>query len=125
MRRTVVAHLGPTNSGKTHAALQALRAAPRGVYCGPLRLLAAEVAERLSEQGVAVRLVTGQEVRDAPGATHVACTVEMASVSERVEVRAVTRVLRSAPRDSACCNAQPVLQSRSGTLARGISCCIY
>ena len=42
LRRTVVAHLGPTNSGKTHAALQQLRAAPSGVYCGPLRLLAWE-----------------------------------------------------------------------------------
>ncbi len=39
----VVAHMGPTNSGKTHAALQALKAAETGVYCGPLRLLAWEV----------------------------------------------------------------------------------
>ena len=38
----VVAHMGPTNSGKTHAALQALKAAETGVYCGPLRLLAWE-----------------------------------------------------------------------------------
>lgn len=43
MRRRVVAHVGPTNSGKTHAALQALKAAQSGVYCGPLRLLASEV----------------------------------------------------------------------------------
>ena len=35
--------MGPTNSGKTHAALQALKAAETGVYCGPLRLLAWEV----------------------------------------------------------------------------------
>lgn len=34
---------GPTNSGKTYQALQALAAAKRGVYCGPLRLLAMEV----------------------------------------------------------------------------------
>ena len=43
IRRRVVAHLGPTNSGKTHAALQQLGAAASGVYCGPLRLLAGEV----------------------------------------------------------------------------------
>lgn len=30
-------------SGKTHAALEALAAAPSGLYCGPLRLLACEV----------------------------------------------------------------------------------
>lgn len=43
MRRRVVAHMGPTNSGKTHAALSELKAAETGVYCGPLRLLAWEV----------------------------------------------------------------------------------
>lgn len=34
---------GPTNSGKTYSALQSLSAAKRGVYAGPLRLLAMEV----------------------------------------------------------------------------------
>lgn len=44
MRRRIIAHMGPTNSGKTHAALAHLKAAPTGVYCGPLRLLAWEVS---------------------------------------------------------------------------------
>jgi hypothetical protein len=43
MRRRIVAHMGPTNSGKTHTALAELKAADTGVYCGPLRLLAWEV----------------------------------------------------------------------------------
>jgi ATP-dependent RNA helicase SUPV3L1/SUV3 len=30
LRRRVVCHVGPTNSGKTFAALQALKAAPTG-----------------------------------------------------------------------------------------------
>ncbi len=47
MRRRVVAHMGPTNSGKTHAALLELKAAASGVYCGPLRLLAWEVRRML------------------------------------------------------------------------------
>jgi len=42
LERTIVAHVGPTNSGKTHTALKALAAAGSGVYCGPLRLLASE-----------------------------------------------------------------------------------
>lgn len=45
VRRRLIAHMGPTNSGKTHEALTALKAAPSGVYCGPLRLLACEVRE--------------------------------------------------------------------------------
>ncbi|GIL59735.1 hypothetical protein Vafri_14458 [Volvox africanus] len=89
LKRKVVAHLGPTNSGKTHAALQALKAAPSGIYCGPLRLLACEVADRLAAEGLPCNLVTGQEVRRAVGAhgapaRHTACTIEMADVKTRL-----------------------------------------
>ncbi len=48
MRRRIIMHVGPTNSGKTHGALRALAASPCGVYAGPLRLLAHEVWERLN-----------------------------------------------------------------------------
>jgi ATP-dependent RNA helicase SUPV3L1/SUV3 len=48
MRRKVIMHVGPTNSGKTHNALRALAAARVGVYMGPLRLLAYEIFERLN-----------------------------------------------------------------------------
>ncbi|KAI0792625.1 P-loop containing nucleoside triphosphate hydrolase protein [Abortiporus biennis] len=47
--RKVIMHVGPTNSGKTHNALQALAAAKTGVYAGPLRLLAHEIWERLNK----------------------------------------------------------------------------
>lgn len=43
VRRKVIYHEGPTNSGKTYTALQRLKGAANGVYCGPLRLLALEV----------------------------------------------------------------------------------
>ena len=46
--RTIIMHVGPTNSGKTHHALRALAAASTGVYAGPLRLLAHEIWERLN-----------------------------------------------------------------------------
>lgn len=49
IRRKFYMHVGPTNSGKTHAALRALAAAGSGVYAGPLRLLAHEVWERLNK----------------------------------------------------------------------------
>jgi len=80
LTRRIIYHAGPTNSGKTHAALAALGAAASGVYCGPLRLLAVEVWDELNARGVPTRLVTGQEARDVPGARHTACTVEMADV---------------------------------------------
>ena len=86
LRRVVHIHCGPTNSGKTHFALRALVAAESGVYCGPLRLLAWEVHERLNAQGVACNLATGQELLEVPGAEHTACTVEMVQLEQRMDV---------------------------------------
>ena len=86
LRRVVHIHCGPTNSGKTHFALRALAAAESGVYCGPLRLLAWEVHERLNAQGVACNLATGQELLELPGAQHTACTVEMVQLERRMDV---------------------------------------
>jgi ATP-dependent RNA helicase SUPV3L1/SUV3 len=75
----VIAHLGPTNSGKTHDALRFLVESGRGVYAAPLRMLAQEAYRRLSaELGEGkVGLVTGEERvdKDAP---ILCCTAEMA-----------------------------------------------
>lgn len=49
-RRKIIAHVGPTNSGKTFGALQAFMKAPSGLYCGPLRLLAHEVYEKVEKK---------------------------------------------------------------------------
>ena len=75
----VVAHLGPTNSGKTHAALDELVAHGAGVYAGPLRMLAQEAHRRLGARlgEDRVGLVTGEE-RVNERAPIVCCTVEMA-----------------------------------------------
>ena len=76
---TVVAHLGPTNSGKTHDALAFLAGHGRGVYAGPLRMLAQEAHRRLAAQlgDEKVGLVTGEE-RVNEHAPILCCTVEMA-----------------------------------------------
>ena len=75
----VVAHLGPTNSGKTYAALEELVAAGSGVYAGPLRMLAQEAHRRLGERvgPENVGLITGEE-RVNEHAPILATTVEMA-----------------------------------------------
>jgi ATP-dependent RNA helicase SUPV3L1/SUV3 len=61
--RRVVAHLGPTNSGKTRAAIDALAEHGVGAYGAPLRMLAQEAYERLADMlGPArVGLRTGEE----------------------------------------------------------------
>ena len=92
IKRKIIYHAGPTNSGKTHTALAALAAAPSGVYAGPLRLLAMEVYDELNARGVRCSLATGQETRRVPGARHVACTVEMADPSARVAVAVIDEI---------------------------------
>ncbi|CDO93807.1 unnamed protein product [Kluyveromyces dobzhanskii CBS 2104] len=62
LKRTIVMHVGPTNSGKTYNALQKLKECPRGYYAGPLRLLAREVYDRFQNEGVRCNLLTGEEV---------------------------------------------------------------
>jgi ATP-dependent RNA helicase SUPV3L1/SUV3 len=91
-RRRIILHVGPPNSGKTHAALAALCAAPSGTYCAPLRLLAWEAAERVAAAGTPCSLLTGQERRKIPGARHVACTVEMADVAQPVAVAVIDEI---------------------------------
>ncbi|MCP8969215.1 helicase-related protein [Ectobacillus ponti] len=72
-----VLHIGETNTGKTHHALQSMKGAPSGLYLAPLRLLALEVYDRLNKEGIPCSLKTGEEEKTAPGARHMACTVEM------------------------------------------------
>ena len=78
MKRHFILHVGPTNSGKTYHALQALRAAGGGIYLAPLRLLAFEKYSELTEDGYACTLVTGEERILDPNATFQASTIEMA-----------------------------------------------
>ena len=59
MRRRLIYHGGPTNSGKTHNALVAMQKAESGVYCGPLRLLAMEIFDRTNADGLFCSLLTG------------------------------------------------------------------
>lgn len=92
MPRRFVALLGPTNSGKTHRAIEALKRATSGVYLAPLRLLANENYERLDESGVPVSLVTGEERKLHPAARHVASTVEMLDPHRPVDVAVIDEV---------------------------------
>lgn len=76
--RGVSAVLGPTNTGKTHFAIERMVAHGSGLIGLPLRLLAREVYTRVVERvGVAnVALVTGEEKISPPNARFSVCTVE-------------------------------------------------
>lgn len=92
LEREIHFRVGGTNSGKTHGALEALKAAKSGIYLAPLRLLAMEIRDRLSAAGIACSLMTGEEHDIVPGATHTACTVEMLDPSQEVEVAVIDEI---------------------------------
>ena len=85
-------YLGPTNSGKTHQAIQALVAAKSGVYLAPLRLLAMEIRDRLMAAGVPCNLVTGEERVIILGAQHTASTIEMMNPNKQVDVAVIDEI---------------------------------
>jgi len=76
--RGVIAVLGPTNTGKTHYAIERMVAHESGVIGLPLRLLAREVYTRVVEKVGAhnVALITGEEKITPHMARFSVCTVE-------------------------------------------------
>lgn len=82
MKRHFILHAGPTNSGKTYHAIQALKKAKSGAYLSPIRLLAFEIQEKLLKQQISCHLITGEEEIIMPGAKHRSSTIEMADFSQ-------------------------------------------
>ncbi|SDN45691.1 helicase-related protein [Bacillus sp. OK048] len=81
-----VLHIGETNTGKTHHALEQMKQANSGLYLAPLRLLALEVYDKLNAEGTPCSLKTGEEEKIVLGAKHFSCTVEMFHEKENYEV---------------------------------------
>lgn len=89
MERHFILHVGPTNSGKTYQSLERLKMAERGVYLGPLRLLALEVYEKMKESGVPCTMLTGQECIEEPDSRIIASTVEMLDLDRDYDVAVI------------------------------------
>lgn len=89
VKRKFIIHVGPTNSGKTYDAIQALKAAGGGVYLGPLRLLALEVFDNLNADGCPCSLLTGEELVEVPSASFTASTVEMCNYERLYNVAVI------------------------------------
>src|SRR4051812_37424838 len=97
----VTAVLGPTNTGKTHLAMERLLGHRSGMIGFPLRLLARENYDKIVRlKGAAsVALVTGEERIVPPGARWFVCTVESMPIDRPVEFLAVDEVQLAADPD--------------------------
>lgn len=91
---TLKAVLGPTNTGKTHYAIERMMGHGTGMIGLPLRLLAREVYDRVvkAKGEKAVALITGEERIEPPGARYWICTVESMPVQKRVEFLAIDEI---------------------------------
>jgi ATP-dependent RNA helicase SUPV3L1/SUV3 len=97
----VKAVLGPTNTGKTHLAIERLCAHSSGAIGFPLRLLAREVYDRVcaikGENRVA--LITGEERIEPKDARYLLCTVEAMPIDRDLAFVAVDEAQLAADRE--------------------------
>ena len=90
----LVAVLGPTNTGKTHLAIERMLGHKSGMIGFPLRLLARENYDRIVKlKGArAVALITGEEKILPPNPSYFVCTVESMPLDRPVDFLAVDEI---------------------------------
>lgn len=113
----IVALLGPTNTGKTHFAMERMLAHPTGMIGFPLRLLARENYDRaVAIKGAAdVALVTGEEKIAPPNARYWICTVEAMPVEREVDFLAVDEIQMAADPERGRVFTERLLNARGRT----------
>jgi ATP-dependent RNA helicase SUPV3L1/SUV3 len=94
VRAPITAVVGPTNTGKTHWAIERMLEHSTGMIGLPLRLLAREVYDRITARIGAARvaLVTGEEKRVPRRPDYWVCTVEAMPMDREVDFLAVDEI---------------------------------
>ena len=90
----ITAVLGPTNTGKTHFAIERMLAHKSGMIGLPLRLLAREVYDKVVrlKGAAAAALITGEEKIVPPNARYFVCTVEAMPLDIKVACLVVDEI---------------------------------
>ena len=110
----VRAVLGPTNTGKTHLAMERMLGHASGIIGFPLRLLARENYDRMVAQKGArnVALITGEEKIVPPNARWYSCTVEAMPLDMPAEFVAVDEIQLCADPDRGHVFTERLLHAR-------------
>ena len=100
-QKNIVALLGPTNTGKTHMAIEKMLQFKTGIFGLPLRLLAREVFDKCVEKVGAekVALITGEEKIIPNSAEYFICTVESMPKNKEVDFVAIDEIQMCADRE--------------------------
>ena len=90
----ITAVLGPTNTGKTHLAIETMLSFETGMIGFPLRLLAREVYDKVIKKiGLdKVALITGEEKIIPSNAKYFLCTVESMPIDKQLDFVAVDEI---------------------------------
>ena len=93
-KNKITAVLGPTNTGKTHLAIETMLSFDSGMIGFPLRLLAREVYDKvLKKTGVdKVALITGEEKIIPQNAKYFLCTVESMPTDKELDFVGVDEI---------------------------------
>ena len=110
----IIALLGPTNTGKTHVAIEKMLEHDTGIFGLPLRLLAREVYDKcVFKVGVEkVALITGEEKIIPSTASYFICTVESMPKDKSVDFIAIDEIQMSADRERGHIFTQRMLEAR-------------
>ncbi len=97
----IIALLGPTNTGKTHVAIEKMFEFESGIFGLPLRLLAREVYDKCVEKvGLEkVALITGEEKIIPNSANYFICTVESMPKDKTVDFVAIDEIQMCSDRE--------------------------
>tara|TARA_B100000686_G_C16794738_1_gene981461 strand:- start:505 stop:3003 length:2499 start_codon:yes stop_codon:yes gene_type:complete len=110
----ISAILGPTNTGKTHFAIERMLCHQTGMIGLPLRLLAREVYERLLTKKLPyeVALITGEEKLIPENPKFYVCTVEAMPLDRKVDCIIIDEVQLAADRDRGHIFTERILNAR-------------
>mgnify|MGYP006169619075 CR=1 FL=1 len=99
--KKIIALLGPTNTGKTHMAIEKMLTYESGIFGLPLRLLAREVYDKCVRKiGIErVALITGEEKIIPSQAAFFICTVESMPKNKSVEFVAIDEIQMCADKE--------------------------
>lgn len=92
LKREFIIHIGPTNSGKTYAAINEMISSNSGVYLAPLRLMANECYDDLLAKQIPCSLITGEERKIDQFASFTSSTVEMCEFNKRLDVAVIDEI---------------------------------
>ena len=114
----IVALLGPTNTGKTHVAIEKMLEFESGIFGLPLRLLAREVYDKcINKIGAEkVALITGEEKIIPSTANYFICTVESMPKNKEVDFIAIDEIQMCADRERGHIFTERMLESRGTKL---------